>query len=169
MPEVDCTTPVYASVDMGGTSIKCALADASGSVACSRSIPTQSYEGPESVLRRIAGLVADLGHGRSANTMAFFGLGTDMDGGVAVDVKPRLGPLGAAGELGHQIVVPDGPKCVCGVCGVCGCLETVASRPAIAAQGVGLLLSGLASRLHEFVGGDASRVTTRTMAASRWR
>ena len=72
--------------------------------------------------------------------MAFFALGTGIGGGVVIDGRLRLGPLGAAGELGHQTILPDGPRCGCGNR---GCLETLASGPAIAAEGVRLLASGL--------------------------
>ncbi len=101
------------------------------------------------------------GHGRSAQTMAFFALGTGIGGGVVIEGRLRLGPLGAAGELGHQTIVPDGPTCGCGNR---GCLETLASGPAIAAQGVWLLASGRAPRLHELVRGDPGAVTPREMA-----
>ena len=40
----------------------------------------------------------------------------------------------------------------------------MASAPAIAAEGVRLLLSGQAPKLHEIVGGDAGGVSTKTMA-----
>ena len=101
------------------------------------------------------------GHGRTAGTMAFFALGTGIGGGVAMDGRLRLGPLGAAGELGHQTILPDGPRCGCGNQ---GCLETLASGPAIAAEGIRLMHSGLAPKLHELVEGDASRVTTKEIA-----
>ena len=102
------------------------------------------------------------GHGRGRlDTMAFFALGTGIGGGVVIDGRLRLGPLGAAGELGHQTIVPDGPTCGCGNR---GCLETLASGPAITAQGVWLLASGRAPRLHELVGGDPGAVTPREMA-----
>jgi len=71
--------------------------------------------------------------------------------------------LGAAGELGHQTILPDGPRCGCGNR---GCLETLAAGPAIAAEGIRLMQSGLAPKLYELVEGDASRVTTREMAAA---
>lgn len=103
------------------------------------------------------------GHGRGVKTMVFFALGTGIGGGIVVDGALRLGPLGAAGELGHQTVVPDGPRCGCGSY---GCLESVASGPAITAEGVRLLLSGQAGKLHEVIDGDPSRVTPREMAAA---
>lgn len=101
------------------------------------------------------------GQGRGVGTMAFFAVGTGIGGGVAIDGRLRLGPLGAAGELGHQTILPDGPRCGCGNR---GCLETLAAGPAIAAEGVRLMLSGLAPKLHALVEGDPGRVTTREMA-----
>lgn len=101
------------------------------------------------------------GHGRSARTMVFFAVGTGIGGGVVIDGKLRLGPFGAAGELGHEIILPDGPRCGCGNR---GCLETLASAPAIVGEGVRLLQTGMAPKLHELTGGEASQVTTKTMA-----
>ena len=101
-----------------------------------------------------------LGAGRGASTMALFALGTGIGGGVVVDGRLRLGPLGSAGELGHQTVDPNGPLCGCGNR---GCLEAVASGPAIAAAGVRLLRSGQAPRLFDLTGGDAGQVTAETM------
>ncbi len=100
------------------------------------------------------------GHGKTANTMAFFALGTGIGGGVVVDGKLRLGPLGAAGELGHQTILPNGPRCGCGND---GCLETLASGPAITAKGVWLMLSGRAPQLFEIVDGDPGQITPREM------
>ncbi len=224
--------PVYASVDLGGTNIACALAGGDGRLVCEKTVPTRSHEGPEAVLDRMADLVNELsatagckpearglgvpgladrragkirflpnlptnwrevpvrdilapkvgcpvyllndvrmatlgeltfGHGRTAQTMAFFALGTGIGGGIAVDGKLRLGPLGAAGELGHQTIIPDGPRCGCGNR---GCLEALASGPAITAEGVRLVKIGQAPHLHELTGGDMSRITPKEMAAA---
>ena len=102
------------------------------------------------------------GHGRQhpGVTLIFFSLGTGVGGGVVVDGKLRLGPLGAAGEIGHQTMIADGLRCGCGNR---GCLETLSSGPAIIAEGVRLLRMGHAPRLHELVQGDANRVTPREM------
>jgi glucokinase len=100
------------------------------------------------------------GRGRSADTMIFYTLGTGIGGGIVVGGKLRLGALGAAGELGHQTVLRDGPLCGCGNR---GCLETLASGPALVAEGVRLLLSGLAPVLFEIVAGNAAAVTPKEM------
>ena len=55
--------------------------------------------------------------------------GTGIGGGLVLDGKLYTGATGAAGEVGHMILVPHGPMCGCGQQ---GCLEAVASRTAIA-------------------------------------
>lgn len=98
------------------------------------------------------------GYGRQQKnlTLAFFTLGTGVGGGVAIEGKLRLGKLGAAGELGHQTIEPNGLRCGCGNI---GCLETIASGPAILGQAVRLMRSGQAPRLHEICNGDVGSVT----------
>jgi glucokinase len=221
---------MYVSVDLGGTTIACALASNEGRIVAEKSVATQSNEGPQTVLRRIGRLVLELaseahetpaamgmgvpglldnerartrflpnfptqwrdipvaetlsqqidcpvfllndsrlatlgelvfGHGGSVRDMLLFTLGTGIGGGVVIDGKLRLGPVGAAGELGHQTIVVDGPLCGCGNR---GCLETLASGPAISAEGVRLMKSGLAPKLFEIVGGDAAAIGPKEMA-----
>jgi len=101
------------------------------------------------------------GLGQSARTMVFYTLGTGIGGGVVVDGKLRMGAVGGAGEIGHQTIVVDGPRCGCGNR---GCLETLASAPALSGEGVRLMRSGLAPRLYELAGGEASNVDPRLMA-----
>ncbi len=221
---------LYASIDLGGTKIAGMVGTADGEIVARRTIPTRAYEGPETVLSRIVGLISGLaeesgqrpeavgmgvpglldlpnglvkfvpnlptnwrdvpardsladqlgcpvyllndarmatlgelafGQGGNVETMAFFTLGTGIGGGIVVDGDLHLGRLGAAGELGHQTILPDGPRCGCGNR---GCLETLASGPAIIGEGVRLLLSGQAAGLFELVDGDPGRVTPKEMA-----
>jgi glucokinase len=169
---------LYAGVDLGGTTITAGIATADGRLVASRTIPTNSSDGPDAVLGRIALLIETLavetgskaraigfglpglvdvssgearflpnlttqwrdvpvaavlsarlrcqvlcindaraaalgeltyGRGRDARTMAFYTLGTGIGGGVAIEGKLHLGKLGAAGELGHMTILPDGP------------------------------------------------------------
>lgn len=228
---------LIAAVDLGGTSIKGALADETGTILVEQTIPTESHAGPRVVLERTATLIHQLvarlqlpsqrllrlgvglpglvdlaagttkflpnlpghwrdvpvakfleaqvdcpvrllndaraatlgelrfGHGRDEPqlTLAFFTLGTGVGGGLAIDGRLRLGPFGAAGELGHQTIVPDGPHCGCGNR---GCLESLASGPAISAEGIRLLRAGQAPKLFELVEGHGDRVTPREMLAA---
>lgn len=223
-------SPLYASVDLGGTKIAAALGTAEGAIRAQAAAPTRSHEGPEAVIERTAALVHGLarevaerplalglgvpgltdieagttrflpnltggwrdisvrqmlaasigcpvallndsrmatlgeltyGRGRTARTFVYLSLGTGIGGGVVVEGRLQLGPLGAAGELGHQTILPDGPACTCGSR---GCLETLASGPALTARGIYLLQCGRAPILRDLVKGDLSRVTPREMA-----
>jgi glucokinase len=75
---------------------------------------------------------ARLGAARGCRTVVCMALGTGVGGGLIVNGRLHLGIDGTAGEIGHQTVVPDGPRCGCGNR---GCVEAVASARAIAEAG----------------------------------
>lgn len=62
--------------------------------------------------------------------LAYISLGTGFAAGLVLDGHLRRGAHGAAGEIGHIPVDPNGLLCACGLR---GCLETVASGSALAA------------------------------------
>ncbi|HET6425339.1 MAG TPA: ROK family protein [Planctomycetaceae bacterium] len=222
---------VYASVDLGGTTVSAGLAGDDGQFIALRDIPTESYRGPKDVLARIGAMIKDLskdtglpaaigmgvpglvdvmngvttflpnmpthwknvpaaeilsqavgcpvyllndvrmatlgelkyGRGRDVDSMAFFALGTGVGGGIVIDGKLRLGSVGAAGELGHLTLLPDGPLCGCGNR---GCLEALASGPALRGEAVRMMLSGHSPRLFEMVNGDVGKVTPKEIGAA---
>jgi glucokinase len=69
-----------------------------------------------------------LGAGQGARDMVGIFVGTGVGGGLILNGSLRQGARGAAGEVGHMIILAGGP--VCG-CGQRGCLEALASRTAI--------------------------------------
>lgn len=71
---------------------------------------------------------ARFGAGSGASNLLFVIVGTGIGGGIVIDGAPYRGAHGFAGEIGHVIVEPGGPRCGCGNR---GCLETVASGTAI--------------------------------------
>jgi glucokinase len=224
---------LLAGVDLGGTSIKIAIAEPNGDIIDSTTIPTDAHQGPDVVLSRIGDCVASLmashstsslvgfgmgapglvdisqgivqflpnlhtqwrgvraaeylsnrfacqvrllndarvatlgelkfGHGKDAPhlTMVFFAIGTGIGGGVVVDGKLRLGQLGAAGEVGHQTMMSDGPLCGCGNL---GCLEAIAGGAALTGEGVRLMKCGLAPELSRLTNGDVSAITPKLLA-----
>ncbi|MET8281177.1 ROK family protein [Micromonospora sp. NPDC005174] len=78
---------------------------------------------------RVGGLAeARLGAGRGADHVLFVAIGTGIAAAHVVDGMAAVGAHGAAGEIGHIMVRPDGPRCGCGRP---GCLEAVASASAI--------------------------------------
>jgi glucokinase len=63
--------------------------------------------------------------------LAYLSVGTGIAAGLLLGGRLRRGAHGAAGEVGHISVDPQGPRCHCGQR---GCLEVLASGPAIARQ-----------------------------------
>ncbi|HBF33360.1 TPA: hypothetical protein DDW35_02225 [Candidatus Sumerlaeota bacterium] len=102
----------------------------------------------------------DFGLGKTADTFAFLALGTGIGGGIVINKHLHLGPIGSAGELGHIIVEPHGRSCGCGVR---GCVETIASWPALAGEGLRLMFSGQAPKLLEIVHGNPTEMNTEAM------
>ncbi|MEU4551502.1 ROK family protein [Micromonospora violae] len=78
---------------------------------------------------RVGGLAeARLGAGRGTGHVLFVAIGTGIAAAHVVDGTAAVGAHGAAGEIGHILVRPGGPRCGCGRP---GCLEAVASAAAI--------------------------------------
>ncbi len=69
------------------------------------------------------------GNGRGTQDMVMLTLGTGLGGAVITDGRLVRGAFGAAAELGHMKVVPDGHYCGCGQE---GCWEAYASGTALA-------------------------------------
>ena len=78
-----------------------------------------------------AGALAEwrFGAGRGYNHVVFMTMSTGIGAGIVVDGRILHGASDCAGEVGHQVLIPNGP--VCG-CGNRGCLEAICSGPAIA-------------------------------------
>jgi glucokinase len=101
-----------------------------------------------------------LGAGRGTCDMVGVFVGTGVGGGLILDGKLRSGFRHAAAEVGHMIVLADGP--VCG-CGKRGCLESVASRTAIERDLRLGLAAGRESLLPKLMGSEG-RLTSGVLA-----
>ncbi|MBO9577196.1 MAG: ROK family protein [Microbacteriaceae bacterium] len=71
------------------------------------------------------------GRGAEPPSLAYLNLGTGLAVGTVLDGRLWRGVTGAAGEIGHIPLDPDGPLCVCGQR---GCIEAMASGSGIARQ-----------------------------------
>jgi glucokinase len=89
------------------------------------------------------------GAARGADHVAVITLGTGIGSGFIVDGKLVRGYSGAAAELGHTIVDPDGPQCPCGLK---GCLEQLASGKAIGRMGREAAAEDESSSIRAFAG-----------------
>ncbi len=71
------------------------------------------------------------GAGRGAADLMYITVSTGVGGGWILGGRPWRGYDGMAGEIGHTVVDPAGPLCLCGKR---GCVERLASGPYMAAD-----------------------------------
>ncbi len=95
------------------------------------------------------------GAGRDAHCLVGVFPGTGIGAGCVYEGRLLRGKIGSCMELGHIQVVPDGRLCGCGRR---GCLETVASRLAIAADAAMAVFRGEAPHLKDLAGADVAAI-----------
>ena len=112
------------------------------------------------------------GAGKGSGDLLVVLVGSTVGAGMVVSGKLHEGATGAAGELAHVKVHPNGRACSCGQK---GCLDAYASAPSLAAWARDDLRiaaaaarasgkqPGLGRRLLEFAGGDPERITAAAM------
>ena len=100
------------------------------------------------------------GAGLGVDTIACFAIGTGVGGGLVINGRLNLGIDGTAGELGHQVIDANGPRCGCGSR---GCLEVYASGPAIGAMGVKAVMQGMTTSIGALVDYDLNCITSKVI------
>lgn len=103
------------------------------------------------------------GAGRDFTSFLTMTLGTGVGGGLVLDRRLWLGADGAAGEVGHWTVVPDGRPCGCGNR---GCLEQYASARALAVLARERIAAGEPSALAQIA---AAELTSRQVGEAARR
>ncbi len=101
------------------------------------------------------------GAGRSSRCLVGVFPGTGIGGGCVYDGKILRGRTNSCMEIGHIQVMPDGPLCGCGLH---GCLESVASRLAIASAAAQAAYRGQAPHLLESAGTDLDNIRSGALA-----
>jgi glucokinase len=82
---------------------------------------------------------ARFGAAKGLKNLVYLNVGTGISAVILLDGKFFMGTRGLAGEIGHAVLVPDGPECKCGGR---GCFEAVASGPGIAERALGKIKNG---------------------------
>jgi len=100
------------------------------------------------------------GAGQGYTDLVYLTVSTGIGGGVISDGRLIIGRGGLGAEVGHMTVEAHGPVCNCGNI---GCLETMASGTALARQAREIVAAGIRTRIADLVGGDAERVTAKTI------
>lgn len=110
----------------------------------------------ENTARSIALCERWFGAGSGVDHLACVNIGMGIGMGLIIDGNLYSGVNYQSGELGHTIVVPNGPLCRCGRR---GCLEAVASGRAILRDVTEALLDGRPSSVLAMAGGDPHLIT----------
>jgi len=95
------------------------------------------------------------GAARGADEVLLVTLGTGIGGGIISSGRLLEGSNRYAGEFGHMVVDPHGPRCPCGKR---GCWERFASGSGLGWLGREMAIAGEAPRLVELAGGDPEAV-----------
>ena len=95
------------------------------------------------------------GAGRGYASVLYMTMSTGIGGGIVLNGEIYHGANDSAGEVGHQILLPDGPLCGCGKR---GCLEALCSGPAIARRAKDAIQTESDTEILELVNGDIEAV-----------
>ena len=95
------------------------------------------------------------GAARGLDDVVLVTLGTGIGGGIVSGGRVERGANGFAGEVGHMVVDPDGPRCPCGQR---GCWERFASGSGLGRLGREAAQAVTAPRVVELAGGDPDDV-----------
>ncbi|HEX7975452.1 MAG TPA: ROK family protein [Anaerolineales bacterium] len=103
------------------------------------------------------------GAGQGFSSLLYMTVSTGVGGGWIMNGQPWRGADGMAGEIGHTVVDPAGPVCLCGKR---GCLERLASGPYLAQTARERLAAGPESGavLLELAGGNPAAITGLTLS-----
>jgi glucokinase len=101
------------------------------------------------------------GAGRDCEHMVYVTASTGIGGGFILGGQPYRGTSGAAAEVGHMTLLPNGPLCGCGNR---GCLEALASGTAIAREARERVARGVPTLIGELAEGDLASISAKLVA-----
>ncbi len=101
------------------------------------------------------------GAGQGVSDLVGIFVGTGIGGGLILNGKLYRGFNKNAGEIGHMVILEDGPLCGCGNR---GCLEALASRTSIVRDIRSAIESGESSVIPDLVDGDLSEIRSGVLA-----
>ncbi len=101
------------------------------------------------------------GAGRGTKDMIYVTASTGIGGGFILNGELYSGATGAAGEIGHMTILPQGPLCRCGNR---GCLEALASGSGIAREARERVARGVPTLVTDLAEGDLDRISAKLVA-----
>lgn len=101
------------------------------------------------------------GAGQGIKNIVYVTVSTGIGSGILINGSIFHGTNGLSGEIGHMVIVPDGPRCRCGDF---GCLQALSSGPAIASATVSRILNNEGSIIGDLVNGQMDQISSKTVA-----
>ncbi len=101
------------------------------------------------------------GVAQGTDTFVLINVGQGIGSGLFIDGQLFRGAVGIAGELGHTIILPGGPRCSCGNR---GCLESLASGKSMMDAAMAALNDNVTTSLQEIASSDASGITVESIS-----
>lgn len=101
-----------------------------------------------------------LGAGKKSKSLFYLTLSTGIGGAFILNKKIYQGATFDAGEIGHNIILPNGPKCNCGRS---GCLEALSSGTAIARKAREKISKNSRSLILKLAGNKKELITAQTV------
>ena len=108
---------------------------------------------------------ARFGGGRGYDYVLYMTMSTGIGGGIVANGEIYHGANDSAGEVGHQILLPDGPLCGCGQY---GCLEALCSGPAIARRAQEAIIDQPHTKILALADGQIDRVRSEHVLQAAW-
>ncbi len=104
-----------------------------------------------------------LGIAQAEDTFVLINVGQSISASLFIEGELFLGAAGIAGEMGHTIIMPEGPRCYCGNR---GCLEILASGKSIIDKAVAALNENVTTALQEIAALDPGGISLEAVCAA---
>ncbi|HOK39816.1 MAG TPA: ROK family protein [bacterium] len=95
------------------------------------------------------------GNAKNKKNVFMFTLGTGIGGGIIINKKLYTGAIGAAGEVGHLIIIPEGKECSCGKK---GCWEAYCSATGLKNIILDFIKDKKNTVFHKFTNNDLNKL-----------
>jgi len=103
------------------------------------------------------------GAARNENTFVLINAGQSISAAIFIEGEIFRGSAGTAGELGHTIILPEGPLCYCGNR---GCLEILASGKSMIDKANAALNENVTTALRDTVSQHPAGITLEAVGAA---
>jgi len=103
------------------------------------------------------------GAAQNAGTFVLINVGQSISSALFIDGELLRGAAGIAGEIGHTIILPEGPRCYCGNR---GCLEILASGKSVIDKAIAALNENVTTALKDAAASDPGALTLEAVCSA---